>query len=1299
MSEPPQIGPAFWPPAVEALLDEACDQFEAVCQQAGSCGPLPHIEDYLAGMVEPERMALVRELIPLEIHYRRQRGETPRPENYCGRFPQLDPRWLAGAVAASRAPEAESKRLVHTGPWPVAASTPSKHATLLPAAEEAAEEVQVPGYEVLGELGRGGMGVVYKARQQSLKRLVALKMILAGAHAAPEQVARFRAEAEAVARMQHPHIVQVYEIGEYAGRSFISLEYCPGGSLAERFQGQPQPGRKAAVLVQTLAGAVQHAHAHGIIHRDLKPANVLLAENDTVKVSDFGLAKQLEPSVAQTQSGVIVGTPSYMAPEQTAGRSKPIGPATDVYALGAILYEALTGRPPFRAATPLETLEQVRSQEPVAVRQLQPSVPKDLETICLKCLQKEPAKRYASAAAFGDDLERFLTGKPILARPVGHLERLWRWGKRNPMVASLTVVVFFLLAAVAGVASIGYLREAAAHAEAEAAGQEMRRQWYAANLSLMQQAWDTNRITSLRALLAKTEAYPDRGFEWNYWQRLCHLEIMNLIGHGAEVAAVSWSPDGTRLATASWDQTAKVWDAASGRELRTLKGHMSAVHAVSWCPDGKRLATTSFDGTTKVWNTADGRELLSFKVREGSGWSVAWSPDEKLLATGGRGRIVQVWELASRRELLSVDEREGGIISLSWSPNSKRLATGKTDGTVRVWDGAVGRELLTLQGHPGWSVAWSPEGKWLATGGHDGSPKVWEASTGRELFALPGPPASDRSVAWSADGRQLAIGYADGTAKAWDVAGKRERFTFKGHTSWVNSVSWSPDGKRLATGSYDGTVKLWDTERDRGVLTFQGHTKDIAAVSWSPDGKRLASGSADGTATVWDAADGRALRTIPGHTDEVDSVSWSPDGDRLAIGSFDRTASVCEVTSGRNLLTVSGRRVSWSPDGTRLATVGDDGRATIWDAAENRELFRLQGHRSAITSLAWSPDSKRLATGSAGGTAMVSDGDRGRKLLMLKGYTSGIWSISWSADGKRLATGTGEGTAKIWNAADGSELLTLKGYWGQVTSLSWSPDGKRLATGISEGLTKLWDTASGQELLTLPGTTVCWSPDGERIATGGNDGTVRVWKAASTEAVQEWARQERTLQETLARNALRGGETQGFIQTWLLLLPLPLAEGEIREQALARQHIPGEAQLRPQLGESFKVGGRELVWREHHAPTAMLDFNAILGRITEKSVAYAVCYVQSDRPRNDLQLQVAGDDQSKVYLNGQPVYQSLGRPLRSLDTVDKVELKQGTNVLVFKVVNMVDRWEGCVRLVDKAGRPVEGVRFTLTPEP
>jgi tetratricopeptide (TPR) repeat protein len=315
---------------------------------------------------------------------------------------------------------------------------------LQPQAGPGAWEV-VPGYEVLGELGRGGMGVVYKARQLGLNRLVALKMILSGVHAGQQELARFQVEAEAVARLQHPHIVQIHEVGEVDGRPYFSLEYVEGGSLARRLNGTPWAAAPAAGLVETLARAMDYAHQRGIVHRDLKPANVLLAEDGTPKVADFGLAKHRESQVGLTATGAIVGTPSYMAPEQ-AGGNKEVGPPVDVYALGAVLYELLTGRPPFRAATPLDTIHQVLQEEPVPPSRLQPRVPPDLETICLKCLEKLPAKRYASAGELADELARYLRAEPIHARPVGRVERLARWCRRHPSTAALlgalaTVVV------------------------------------------------------------------------------------------------------------------------------------------------------------------------------------------------------------------------------------------------------------------------------------------------------------------------------------------------------------------------------------------------------------------------------------------------------------------------------------------------------------------------------------------------------------------------------------------------------------------------------------------------------------------------------------------------------------------------------------------------------------------------------------------------------------------------------------------------------------------------------------------
>jgi tetratricopeptide (TPR) repeat protein len=422
-------------------IDALCERFELAWQQAVAGGPRPRMEEFLSGARGAEPAALLRELLALEVAYRRRLGETPQGQEYQARFPDFDPAWLEQELATGgpAPPGGPTDRpdSYATRPWQPRAALP-----LWPC---------VPGYEVLDQLGRGGMGVVYKARQLTLNRVVALKMILAGSHAGPEDLARFRLEAEAIARLQHPNIVQIHEVGEHEGLPFFSLEFCPGGSLDEKLGGMPLPSAEAARLVQTLARAVQAAHERHVVHRDLKPANVLLTADGTLKITDFGLAKKLD-QVGRTGSGTaIMGTPPYMAPEQARGKSKEIGPATDVYALGAILYECLTGRPPFQAATTADTLLQVLTEEPVPVRRLQPTVPRDLETVCLKCLQKEPGQRYGSAADLADDLGWFLVGEPIRARPVPAWERAVKWARRRPTAAALAVAVAVaVLAASAG---------------------------------------------------------------------------------------------------------------------------------------------------------------------------------------------------------------------------------------------------------------------------------------------------------------------------------------------------------------------------------------------------------------------------------------------------------------------------------------------------------------------------------------------------------------------------------------------------------------------------------------------------------------------------------------------------------------------------------------------------------------------------------------------------------------------------------------------------------------------------------
>jgi serine/threonine protein kinase len=368
-------------------------------------------------------------------------GLNPDPEEWLARYPDM-----ADRLRKYFANQAGIKRLAEP---------------LRPPSPVAGLPRPFGAYELLEEIGRGGMGVVYKARQVGLNRLVAVKMILGGTHVREDALGRFRVEGKAIARLQHPNVVQIDDVGDLNGCPYFALEFVDGSSLARKLAGEPQAPRYAAAVVQAIARGIQAAHERGIVHRDLKPGNVLLTAGGTPKVTDFGLAKQLDDDLCQTRTGAVMGTPPYMAPEQAAGRTKEIGPSADVYGLGAILYEMLTGRPPFRGTSVAETLEQVIKSEPVPPRRLQPKVPRDLETICLKCLQKEPKQRYPTAGALADDLRRFLAGEPIQAGPVGQGERLWRWCRRNPALAAALAVAAALLVGGTGVSSYFALAEAA----------------------------------------------------------------------------------------------------------------------------------------------------------------------------------------------------------------------------------------------------------------------------------------------------------------------------------------------------------------------------------------------------------------------------------------------------------------------------------------------------------------------------------------------------------------------------------------------------------------------------------------------------------------------------------------------------------------------------------------------------------------------------------------------------------------------------------------------------------------------
>jgi WD40 repeat protein len=1148
-------------------------------------------------------------------------------------------------------------------------------------------------YKLLEKIGEGGMGVVYMAQQEEpVRRRVALKIIKLGMDT-KQVVARFEAERQALALMDHPNIAKVLDGGATdTGRPYFVMELVQGVPITEFCDRNRFPARERIKLFITVCQAIQSAHQKGIIHRDLKPTNILVTLDGGVPmpmVIDFGVAKATQQKLTEktvfTNYATMIGTPAYMSPEQAEMSRLDVDTRSDIYGLGVLLYELLTGTSPFpekrlrsasyqemqriileeepeRPSTRLSTLK--GEQRSLVARNRGASelalgrvFADDLDWIVMKCLEKDRARRYETANGLAADLKRHLNNEPVVARPPSTAYRLQKAWRRNKLAFTAAAVVAAALvvgmgvstwqAIVASRARNGEkeqrLAAQAAQKETQQARLEAEHQLYAAKLNLAQQAWDQNNIGLLRQLLKDTQDSPYRGFEWYYWQPKTHLALKTLRGHLDAVKSVAFSPDGQRIVTGSEDHTAKVWEAASGKELLTLKGHTDEVWSVAFSRDGQRIVTGSWDGTAKVWEATNGRELLTLKGHTNRVYSVAFSPDGQRIVTGSDDQTAKVWDAAIGKELLTLRGHKGWVLSVAFSPNGQRIVTGSDDQTAKVWEAASGKELLTLRGHSGWipSVAFSPDGQRIVTGSGDNMAKVWEAASGTNLLTL------------------------------------------KGHSSGINSVAFSPRGQRIVTGSEDQTAKIWDAASSEELLTLRGHTDEVWAVAFSPDGQRIVTGSGDNMAKVWEAASGTNLLTLKGHSGEVRSVAFSPDGQRIVTGSWDNTAKVWEAASGRELLTLKGhsgevRSVAFSPDGQRIVTGSWDHTAKVWEAASGTYLLTLKGHRNQIMSVAFSPDGQRIVTGSSDETAKVWDAASGQELRTLRGHSSLVWSVAFSPDGQRIVTGGGDNIAKVWEAASGASLLTLKGHSLGIRSVAFSPDGQRILSGSRDHTAKVWEAARPEQV-------AAWQEE-ERAASQ---------HLAALER-ERTAEQERQTAEQERQRIVRARDS---IRQWLILAPIALATGQSGGEGLDIEQIAGEGQLRPKVGEARSIGGGELKWREVALTNEVIDFNALLGQETTQSVAYAVCYLRSEAEQRGVQILVGSDDEAKVYLNGKQVYKCpVARSfLAEEDKVPDIALNAGLNVLVFKVVNEALDWKGSIRFTDAQGNPVKGIKVTLDP--
>jgi WD40 repeat protein len=989
-------------------------------------------------------------------------------------------------------------------------------------------------FEVLRELGRGGMGVVFLAFDPKLGCKVALKVPLLAALLSDDGRRRFLNEARAAAKLDHPNIVPIREAGEEGALCYIASAYCEGPTLAAWLaeRGGTLPPREAAELVATLADAVEYMHGRDILHRDLKPSNILMAAGAgglVPRITDFGLAKVRDGAGDSTSLGAGLGTPAYMAPEQASG-AKSVGRSADVYALGVILYELLTGRPPLVGTTQAETLRLVVAEDPLPLRRLRREVARDLEAICLKCLQKKPDDRYSTAKELADDLRRFLSGESTRVRPVTALGRAGKWVRRRPAFASLIAVTALAVLALVTMylGGAGRRRQEPAYEEYAAAIRDAWKRW---------EERDFKRSGAVLDLERRRRGQDLRGFEWYYLNRLLHPRPHVLCELDKQpFFAVALSRDGKLLAAAGAPNSLRVWDTATWKLLHEWP-HDRAIYGLAFSPDGKTLASAGglgdHDGKVELREVATGDVRANRMDFPGSVDAIAYSNDgQHLVVCGPAPKLVKdthflYADTLKRWDKAGVAPNEPGrcATSVAFSPLTNELAVGM---------GATGRGgVLRLRGFKGLPgdmnnrglsregevscVCYSPVDNWLAFGSADSKVSLQRIG--------PDGKADDdivkdsrwwvRALRFAPDGRCLAAGHGDGSVRLWDMPDARERRPdIPAHETHLRGLTFSRDGQSLVTASEDGTVKVWDAMDVHRVVTLPGHKdeegkpREVWCVAFSPDGNTLASSGDDGAIRLWDAETGKPGVVLQKNKALVMGIAFSRDGKRIAAGCYDHSLRVWDIADRKVVAEGRGhteriRSVAFSPDGKTVASAARDRRVRLWDADSGEERALLPEFDGAATVAAFSPDGKLLAAASTDGRVRLWDAlTRAPEGALDHGAE--VHALAFSPDSGTLATGDHSGVVRFWDLKTREFHEARQRHEGAIRAVAFSRDGRTVATAGEDKVVRLWQAATGEELLTFPDqpdfiNSLAFSPGGTALAAAVHDGTVRIWRAPLTD--------------------------------------------------------------------------------------------------------------------------------------------------------------------------------------------------------